>query len=120
MREEEVRCTLCPIKCRITIEFDKDGVLKSIRGASCPRGSAHIRETLGMREIFSGHIIVRSEGGDIILPVRTTRPIPKDSFSYANNILTKIQPPAPILKGETVIFDFIERGVNLIAEEDAI
>ena len=119
MNEKKIRCTLCPIKCSVTAKYDKYGNFKKIYGASCPNGRNHIMNELDERAIFRGFVIIKSGENEIKIPVRTTRPISKDAFPYAEEILSKITPSLPITQGESIIIDFLERGVNLIADESA-
>ena len=119
MNEIELRCAICPIKCRILIRVDENGEIKRTTGYGCSRGKNYATDqVLYPRVAFSGEIAIQRNGSTVMLPVATTRPIPKDALPYAEELLTKISPNLPIKKGESIVIDFIDRGVNLIALED--
>ena len=119
MNEIEIRCAICPIKCRILIRVDENGEIKRTTGYGCTRGKNYATEQIpSPRAVFTGEVAVTVDESVVMIPVTTTRPIPRDAFGYASDILTKISPMPPIKKGESIIIDFMERGVNLIALED--
>lgn len=119
MNNIEIRCDICPIKCKITVRRTDDGVIKRTSGYGCTRGkNLAIDRVMYPREVFTGEVKVNVGGSAVMIPVTTTRPIPCEAFDYAKDILTKISPIPPIKKGESIIIDFIDRGVNLIALED--
>lgn len=119
MKNVEIECGICPIKCKIKLRVGDNGEIKRTSGYGCTRGKNYATEQVAdPREIFTGKIAVSLGDSTVMLPVTTTRPIPREAFSYAGDILTKISPMPPIKKGESIIIDFMERGVNLIALED--
>lgn len=119
MKSIEIRCAICPIKCKISVRIDENGEIKRTTGYGCTRGKNFaVEQVQNPRGLFTGEVRVRVGDSAVMIPVTTTRPIPCESFDYAKDILTKISPIPPIKKGESIIIDFIDRGVNLIALED--
>jgi CxxC motif-containing protein len=119
MNNIEISCNICPIKCKITVRTTEDGEIKRTTGYGCTRGkNLAIDRVMYPREVFTGEVKVNVGNSVVMLPVTTTRPIPREALSYAEDILTKISPMPPIKKGESIIIDFVDRGVNLIALED--
>ena len=53
-----------------------------------------------------------------MLPVRTDKPIPRETLTEAMEIVRKITVQAPIHTGDVIAADFIEAGTNLIACKD--
>jgi len=119
MNNIEICCGICPIKCMISVRVDENGEIKRTSGYGCTRGkNLAIDRVMYPREVFTGEVKVNVGDSVVMLPVTTTRPIPREALSYAADILTKISPMPPIKKSESIIIDFIDRGVNLIALED--
>ncbi len=119
MENLEIMCGICPIKCKISVRLGENGEVKRMSGYGCTRGKRFAAEQIpSPRAIFTGEIEVTLGDSTAMLPVTTTRPIPREAFEYASDILTKISPLPPIKKGESIIIDFMERGVNLIALAD--
>lgn len=119
MESLEIMCSICPIKCKISVRLDESGEIKRMSGYGCTRGKNYATEQVpAPRAVFTGEIAVTVGDSVVMLPTTTTRPIPRDAFGYASDILTKISPMPPIKKGESIVIDFMERGVNLIALED--
>lgn len=119
MNTIEITCNICPIKCKISVSVNENGEIKRTAGYGCTRGKNYATEQVpSPRAVFTGEVAVTVGDSVVMLPTTTTRPIPRDAFGYASDILTKISPLPPIKKGESIVIDFMERGVNLIALED--
>lgn len=91
--EKKFTCIVCPVGCELTATLSEDGksVVK-VTGNSCKRGEKYAVEelTASTRTLTS---TVRLKGAaDKLLPVRTDRPIPKNSLSDAMKIINLITP----------------------------
>ena len=114
--EKKFTCIVCPVGCELTATLSEDGksVVK-VTGNSCKRGEKYAVEelTASTRTLTS---TVRLKGAaDKLLPVRTDRPIPKNSLSDAMKIIKTVAATAPVKAGDVLVRDFIVPGVNLIA-----
>jgi len=100
-------CIVCPVGCKIKI--DEDG---NIQGARCDRGVGFVkRELLSSERILT--TTVKIEGGIVrVIPVKSSRPIPKDKLRNIVKRISNISVPAPINRGDIVYED---NDVKLVA-----
>lgn len=115
-------CTTCPSECALTVEVARDatGALRatSVQGNRCPRGKAFAEQeiTCPMR-ILTTTVVV--EGGDErLLPVRTTKPIPRSLHIKAMEAVRHASVEAPVRMGDVVLSDVLGTGVDLVASMD--
>ena len=87
-------------------------------GAECHRGVQYaMSEISDPRRIFTSTVIVN--GGEIrLVPVRSDRPIKKDRWKKAAEIVKGLETGAPVGFGAVIMKDFTEKGINLIATRE--
>lgn len=113
---KNITCTVCPIGCRMNIEFDIDGNIASVTGNKCRRGDKYARaEILNPVRTLTSTVRIHGSENDKLLPVRTDIPIPKSKMLDAIKLIKNIDINAPIAVGDIIIKDFIDDGINLIA-----
>lgn len=100
--QRKLTCIVCPLGCDLTVEID-GGAVKSVSGNTCPRGKAYAENecTHPVRVVTS---IVRSKSG-IMVPVKTSKAIPKEKVFDAIKIINKTFPELPISSGDVIIED---------------
>jgi CxxC motif-containing protein len=116
----EFTCIECPKGCRLTVKTDDTGVVTSVTGNSCPKGDAYGRAEVEhpVRMLTS---TVMTDGLSIkMLPVRTSAPIPKDTLGAAMTAIQKITIRTPVAAGDTIVKNFLNMGVDLIATREAV
>ncbi|MDI9486268.1 MAG: DUF1667 domain-containing protein [Bacillota bacterium] len=115
---KHITCTVCPLSCDVVLELGKDGEILSLSGNKCKRGEVYAAKehTAPERTLTS---IVRVAGGvHPVLPVRTSRPIPKDKLREGMLEVAKISAQAPVAMGDVIVKDFLHLGVDLVATRD--
>ena len=116
MSIREMTCVVCPAGCRLTVTLGGDGRIEKIEGFTCARGRAYAEsEVTHPVRTLTSTVLLETEAGRKMLPVRTDKPIPKEKMFEAMEIIRKTKRRAPVEGGEVLIRDFIEPGTNLIA-----
>ncbi len=110
-------CVVCPAGCRMTAELDENGNVISVEGNTCPRGKSYAQSeiTHPVRTLTSTVTVRVGENKTAMLPVRTSKPIPKESMFDAMAVIRTFQHNAPVKMGDILIKDFVEEGTHLIA-----
>lgn len=100
-------CIVCPVGCKIKI--DDEG---NISGARCNRGTDFVkRELLSPERILT--TTVKIERGTVkVLPVKSTKPIPKEKLREIVRKISSISVKAPVHRGD-IVYD--DGDVTLIA-----
>lgn len=93
-------CIVCPVGCKIRV--DEDG---NIYGARCDRGINFVkRELLSSERILT--TTVKIKGGIVkVLPVKSSKPIPKDKLIDIVKRISSISVSAPVNRGDVVYKD---------------
>lgn len=110
-------CIVCPRGCSLVV----DGEAGTVAGNSCPRGAQYgIAEvTAPMRTLTSTARVV-DDNGDYLdtVSVRTKGPIPKDLVFDAMKQVNALRVKTPIRRGDVLIPNILETGVDVVATRD--
>ena len=107
-------CIECPKGCLLSVDIENCRVVK-VEGNQCPKGEKYAASEVEnpMRILTSA---VLTEGlGLKMLPVRTSKPIPKTKISAAMEEIKRIRLKEPVKTGDIIIKDLLGTGVDLIA-----
>ena len=119
MSTRELTCVVCPAGCHITVTLDESGGVMDVTGFTCPRGKAYaISEVTHPVRTLTSSVPVVTADGLRMLPVRTDRPIPRETLFRAMEIVRSTKATAPVRTGDVLVADFIEPGTNLVACRD--
>jgi CxxC motif-containing protein len=111
---KSLACIECPKGCKISVDFDGDKI-NSITGFQCKKGEAYAEEeVIDPKRTLTSSVL--TEGLEIkMLPVRTSKPIPKSRLIEAMGKVKKIRLTKAVDVGDVIQKDFIVQGVDLIA-----
>ncbi len=121
---KELTCVVCPAGCNIKVELDGKGHIVSVTGNTCFRGRDYAESeiTNPTRTLTSTvPLCFTEDSSPIMLPVRTSRPIPKSKLKEAMEIIheTKVVSKTGINTGD-VIVDNLSRRLGIEGEADLI
>ncbi len=107
-------CIECPQGCRLEVEADASRVI-SVAGNECERGAEYARQEIEapMRTLTTS---VLTRGLELkMLPVRSSKPIPKEKLFAAMTAVKLIMIISPVKAGSIVAPDFLGLGVDMVA-----
>ena len=114
------KCKVCPIGCELTIIKNQSVPSGyTVSGNSCNRGRDFgIQEIIEPSRVLTGRVLLK--GGHMSrLPVKTTGVVPKDKIEECLKIFNSTEVFAPIKKGDIVIENILELGVDVVAARKA-
>ena len=112
MRKDMI-CTICPIGCKISVEGEGETIV-SITGYSCKRGIEYGRnEFLHPVRILT--TTVKVEGTDQLLPVRSSKPIPKELIMYCMEEIKKAAVSGTVKRYDVIIPNICGSGADIVA-----
>lgn len=114
---KKLTCIVCPIGCQIQVILGDNEIIE-INGFTCPRGKEYaVHEiTNPLRMVTS---TVRVMGGCLpLLPVKTSKPIPKHLIMECMKEINKACVKAPVGIGDVIVSDIFGSGVDIIATRD--
>ena len=112
--KRRMTCIECPKGCQLEIEADGARLI-SMSGHECNRGNIYARQeieapvrTLTTSVLTRGLVLK-------MLPVRSSRPIPKEKLFAAMDAVKLITVTTPVKAGTVIAPDFLGLGVDLVA-----
>lgn len=106
-------CVSCPLGCSIEVEMENGEVL-SVKGNTCKRGDAYARSevTHPVRSLTS--TVKLQNGSHPIVPVKTSKPIPKEKMFDVMKQINAACMKAPVRIGDVVISNILGTGADII------
>lgn len=109
-------CIVCPMGCQIDIELDEGKNILSIKGNTCKRGEAYVREEMSdPKRTLTSTVRIAGAKHDVYLPVKTDGGIPKSKLFAAMEALSRITVKVPVKRGDVIVDDLLGTGVALVA-----
>jgi CxxC motif-containing protein len=118
INEKEIVCVICPNSCRLTVWRDPNTNEVQVKGFQCNRGKEYgIDEyTNPVRMLIT---TMRIEGAVLpVIPVRSTKAIPKRLLPEAIRLVNESVCTAPIKMGQILIPNLLNTGIDVIAGRD--
>lgn len=115
---ETIICIGCPLGCRVTVTLDKRGRVLGFKGAECKQGEKYVLEEL-KNPVRTLTATVRTGDEDFpLLPVRTSRPVPKKLLQAIMRETVKAEVKLPVKAGDVVVKNVLKSGSDLVATTD--
>ena len=118
--EKKLICISCPVGCHLTAVREAGSSGWKISGNRCPRGEAYAQNELAdPRRVVTATMACDSAVMPRV-PVRTSAPLPKRHIDALLNRLYAMEVKIPVKRGEAVIIDVENTGIDVIFSCDCI
>lgn len=110
---KEFTCIACPVGCSLTVEDIKDEII--VTGNQCKRGAIFGKNEYlhPMRMVTT---TLKTINGSISrVPVISTGEVPKEELKSIVKELYKVVVPCPITRGDIIIKNIKNTGVDIVA-----
>lgn len=116
MNNINIKCKVCPIACELIVSKNKINPSKSkIEGNKCNRGKEYaLKEIMEPSRVLTSRVLLEN-GPMSRLPVKTNGVIPSHLVDQSMDLIREIKVSAPVIKGDIIIKDLLNTGVDLIA-----
>lgn len=112
--KQEMICIVCPMGCHIAV--DKETL--EVTGNACPRGAVYGKEELtAPKRVVTSTVRIKN-AIDNRCPVKTNGSIPKELNFECMNELKKIDLISPVKRGDVVIANIFNTGVDVVVTKD--
>lgn len=112
--KKEIICTVCPRGCRITVEGEGETVT-SVTGNSCRRGFAYASAEFAHPVRILTTTVRLAGRTDTLLPVRSSRPVPKEKLLACMEVIRQAEASAPVRQHDVIIENILGTGADIIA-----
>ena len=106
-------CIVCPMGCSIDVTIDKDGKITEIVGNTCPRGAEYAKNECTNPTRVVTSTAMTADGRPV--PVKTSRPIPKDKIFECMDIINSLNLTAPLKIGDIAANDVLGCDIVITA-----
>ena len=112
--KKEIICTVCPRGCHIMVEGEGDTII-SVEGYTCKRGLEYASSEFAhpVRLLTTTVKMVGIEND--LLPVRSTKPIPKEKILDCMDVIRKVDAILPVKRYDVIVADICGTGVDIVA-----
>ena len=112
--KKEIICTVCPRGCHIMVEGEGDTVL-SVEGYSCKRGLEYASaEFAHPVRILTTTVKMAGVENDL-LPVRSTKPIPKEKIMDCMEVIRKTEVSLPVSCYDVIVSGICGTDADIVA-----
>lgn len=112
MRKDMI-CTICPIGCNITVEGEGENIV-SISGYSCKRGIEYAKNEFS-HPVRILTTTVKIAGTDQLLPVRSSKPIPKELIMKCMEEIKKVTVSVKVKRYDIIIPNICGSASDIVA-----
>ncbi len=116
---KELICVSCPIGCMMTVELNDNNEVLSVKGNTCKRGEQYAKDecTNPVRMLTT---TIKVGGGSLpVVPVKTSKPIPKGKMFECMRVINAQLVDAPVKMGDILICNICDTGADIVATNEA-
>jgi CxxC motif-containing protein len=97
------------------VTLDQKGGVKSLRGAECRQGEKYVVKELKEPVRTLTATVRTGDESFPLLPVRTSRPVPKDRLREIMAETARVKAEGPVKRGQVVVKNVAGTGADLVA-----
>lgn len=112
--KKEMICIVCPVGCHINVDTET----LAVEGNACPRGAVYGKEELTAPKRVVTSTVKIKNALDHRCPIKTTAGIPKELNFKLMDELKKIELNAPVKRGDIIIENVFNTGINVVVTKD--
>jgi len=113
----KLTCIECPVGCQLEIN-EEGGHVINLTGNKCEKGLAYGQQEIENPLRVLTTTILAEELALKLVPVRTSKPIPKARLLEALAVIDRARLTHPVKVGDVVIKDLLSLGVDLLATRE--
>ena len=113
---KKVVCILCPKGCEMIVDGEGDNT--KVSGNKCDKGIDFAKTEAFFPERTLTSTVHISGGIHSMLPVKTSKAIPKDLMAEAVELISRAEVTSPVKAGDIIIADILGTGADIIATRD--
>ena len=117
MTIRKMTCIECPVGCQLEVD-EEGGQLVKLTGNKCEKGETYARQEIeNPTRVLTTTVLTK--GLELkLVPVRTSRPIPKARILEAMEAIRKIRLDRPVKVGDIIFKHLLGTGADLISTRE--
>ncbi|HBL84121.1 MAG: hypothetical protein A2Y17_12715 [Clostridiales bacterium GWF2_38_85] len=113
MTERKMTCIICPRGCRMTVKYENNTLIEC-KDNFCARGPTYAKNEIAAPTRVLTSTIPTDSKTVPLMPVKTSKAIPKEQLFTAMKLVKTIRAKAPLKCGDVIYKDFMVQGTDLI------
>lgn len=106
-------CIICPNGCELLVNE------REVSGNLCEKGVEYAKAELeAPRRVVTTTVKLKGKRGVVLLPVRTSVPVPKEKVFDVVREASSLEVKPPVRRGQVLRKDIASTGADLIATKD--
>jgi CxxC motif-containing protein len=115
---KHLTCIACPNGCQLEVDEEGGRVIK-VTGNKCEKGEVYAKQEIeNPMRVLSSTVLAKGLNLKMV-PVRTSKPIPKAKLFEAMTEIRKIKLNRPVRAGDIIVKNFLGLDADLIAARAA-
>lgn len=117
-----ITCIRCPLGCTITVAqpAEQDASEFIITGNKCLRGKKYAAEEMTAPKRTITSTVKISGSAYSVIPIKTSKPIPKEKIFTIMNILAKFSTVAPVYINDVIIHNIAGTEADVVATKTVL
>ena len=117
--ERQITCIECPTGCSVTVAIE-DGKAVRVDGFGCRRGRDYAIAEVEHPERLLTTTVPACNLSVRMVPVRTSRPIPRDMRTQAMEPIRRVRVRHAVKVGDVIIENLLGLGVDVVATREVV
>lgn len=113
--KQNLTCINCPSGCQLTVTLDDDKNIVSIEGNQCKLGETYARAEITNPTRTVTTTVRLLNAAIAQLPVKTSKPIPKDKIMECMRALKPVEISAPVTVGDVIVPHICGTDADIVA-----
>jgi CxxC motif-containing protein len=119
-KETELICIMCPLACHVMVTVDDAGNILNVANHQCKEGKEYAVAEYRFPARVLTTTILTAGASRHLLPVRSSKPIPKIRLMEVMYSLNKIRIKPPVKIGQVIVHNIAGTGVDMVSTDELV
>jgi CxxC motif-containing protein len=118
VKETELICIICPLACHIVVSTDDAGNILNVTNHQCKEGREYAVAEFRFPARVLTTTLLTAGASYPLLPVRSSKPIPKTRLMEVMHLLSKVTVKPPIKMAQVIVPNIAGTGVDMVSTDE--
>lgn len=119
-KETELICIMCPLACCVVVTTNDSGNILDVANHQCKEGREYAEAEYRFPARILTTTLLTAGASCPLLPVRSSKPIPKTRLMEVMYSLSKIRIKPPVKMAQVIVSNIADTGVDMISTEELV
>ena len=119
-KETELICIMCPLACHVVVTVDDAGNILDVANHQCKEGREYALAEYRFPVRVLTTTILTAGASRHLLPVRSSKPIPKTRLMEVMYSLSKVRIKSPVKIGQVIVPNIAGTGVDMVSTDELV